>query len=339
MTISEIAKEAGVSIATISRVLNNGSVSKATREHVESTILRLNYIPESIVSNIVNTPIKAIAVVTHGLSNYFSMEFAEAVSTRYSEEDVIFYLCCNHDPKSEYRNLMDLMARGIDGIILHDPAGVNYESGLYQEIMKRVPIVVVHSFPSEYDFNSITVDQTNGMKKAMKNLLDLGHKDILFIRGIEDVFSMVLKEKIWRESLLDAGINPDPLNVVKIQESDSDRAIHHTEEALAKFFETGRHPTAIFTCNDLMGLGTLNAVRDQGYSVPEDISIISHDNTTLAGSSRLTAVDMKIHSVANAAVDLMDFILEGKDSTLRHVTIIPDLVNRNSVAKPFIENQ
>jgi LacI family transcriptional regulator len=336
MTISEIPKEAGDTLANSSRVLNNGPVSKATREHVESTILRLNYIPESFVSNIVNTPTKAIAVVTHGLSNYFSMEFAEAVSERYYDEGVIFYLCCNRDPQSEYRNLMDLMARGIDGIILHDPANENYKSGIYHEITKRVPIVVVHSFPSEQDFNSITVDQKKGMKKVMQYLLAQGHKDIVFIRGTEEHYSMVLKEKIWRESLIEGGIVPDPQNIVKIQESDTDRAIQNTEDVLSIFFKKGRHPTAIFTCNDLIGIGALNAARDQGFSIPGDISIISHDNTTLAASSRLTTVDMKISSVANAAVDLMKYALDGKDVTPRHITITPDLVLRNSVAKPFI---
>lgn len=333
MTITEIAKEAGVSIATISRVLNNGPVSKATRELVERTIHRLNYIPESIIHNLVNTPTKAIAVVTHGISNYFSMEFAEAVAARYEEEGVIFYLCSSQNPKSEYRNIMDLLSRGIDGIILHDPSIENYKEGLYAEITKHVPIVVVYSFPSELEFNSIAIDQKIGMKKVMRYLLGLGHRDIAFIIGT-DGYSFALKEKIWHDELLNAGIKPDLDNVLRIPESDTNRAIKNTEEALALFFRAGRHPTAIFTGNDLMGLGALNAVRDHGYAVPGDISIISHDNTTLAASSRLSAVDMKISSVAYAALDLMNYAFEGKDSTPRHITITPELVIRESVAAP-----
>lgn len=91
------------------------------------------------------------------------------------------------------------------------------------------------------------------MKKAMQKLLDLGHKDIVFIGGTEEHYSMILKEKIWRKNLIEAGIDPDPLNIVKIHESDTDRAIQHTEEALAKFFDTGRHPTAY---NDYSRSGT-----------------------------------------------------------------------------------
>lgn len=338
MTLTELAKEAGVSIATISRVLNNGPVSKATREHVESTILRLNYVPESLVTNIVNNNTKSIAVITHGLSNYFSMEFSEAVSDRYFKEDTITYLCCSKDPKSEYQIIMDLMSRGIDGIILHDPAINNFKEGLYKEISKRIPFVVVHSLPSDLEFNSITVDQENGMKQVMAHLLSKGHKDIAFIRGSEDYFSMKLKEEIWYKSLTAAGITPEPLNVIRIADSDTDRAIQNTEDALKEYFNSGKRPTAIFTCNDLMGIGALNASQDFGLDVPNDISIFSHDNTTLAASSRLTTVDMKINSVAFAAVDLMNYALEGKDKTPRHITIAPDIVFRKSVSDKIINH-
>ena len=154
MTISEIAQAAGVSIATVSRVLNNGDVSQKTREKVESTILKLNYIPDSMAHAIVKSSAKAIALVTHSLNNSYSMEFAEAVSDYYAESDVMFYLGCVTEPQREYRYLMDLMSRGVDGIILRDPPSGNYQTGLYDEIAQRLPIVIVH-FVSPPNSNSI----------------------------------------------------------------------------------------------------------------------------------------------------------------------------------------
>lgn len=329
MTITEIAQAAGVSIATVSRVLNNGEVSKKTREKVESTILKLNYIPESMAHAIVKASTKAIAVVTHSMSNSYSMEFAEAVSDCYAGSDVMFYLGCATEPQCEYRYLMDLMSRGVNGVILHDPPSGNYQTGLYDEISRRLPIVIVHSFPAEFKFNSITVDQRSGMHQAMRHLLSLGHRDIALVTGTEG-YSFELKENVWKEELSAAGIEPDPSNVLRVPRSDVDDAIGLTEKIVSDFLASGRRPSAIFASNDLMGVGTQLAIRDAGLSIPGDISLMSHDNTMLALSARLSSVDMKIRSVALAAVDLMKYALAGEDKTPRHISITPELILRDS---------
>ncbi len=332
MTITEIALAAGVSIATVSRVLNNKDVSQKTREKVESTILKLNYIPESMAHAIVKSSTKAIAVVTHSMSNNYSMEFAEAASDYYLENDIMFYLGCASEPNNEYRYLMDLMSRGFNGVILHDPPSGNYQTGLYDEISKRIPVVIVHSFPSEFKINSITVDQRSGMRQAMRYLLSMGHRDIALVTGTEG-YSFELKENVWKEELSIAGIEPDPLNVLRIPRSDVDDAIEQTEKIVSIFLASGRKPTAIFASNDLMGVGARLAIQDAGLVIPRDISLMSHDNTILASSSRLSSVDMKIRSVALAAVDLMKYATSGEDATPRHISITPELVLRGSVAR------
>ncbi len=331
MTISEIAQAAGVSIATVSRVLNNGEVSKKTREKVESTILRLNYVPESMAHEIIKSSTPAIAVVTHSLNNSYSMEFAETISDYYAANNVMFYLGCATDPQREYRYLMDLIARGIDGIILRDPPMENHQKDLYDEIAQRLPIVIVHSFPAEFKFNSITVDQRSGMRQAMRHLISLGHRDIALVTGTEG-FPFELKESVWREELQSVGIEPDQSNVIRVPRSEVDNAIAETRQIVSGFLGSGKRPTAFFANNDLMGVGTQQALLEAGFSIPKDVSLMSHDNTMLAQNSRISSVDMKIRSVALAAIDLMKYALTGEDKTPRHISITPELVLRESTA-------
>ncbi|HCM26432.1 MAG: hypothetical protein A2Z99_21020 [Treponema sp. GWB1_62_6] len=329
MTIHEIARESGVSIATVSRVLNKGPVSKEKRNLVEAAIRRLNYIPDDLTRRNLGAPSKAVAVLTHSMTNFFSMEFAETVIARYGDAGTIVYLCRNDTGEAEYRCLADLMARGIDGIILHDPPLDNFESGLFAKMAQRVPLVVVHSFPEAYELNAVVVDQNIGMKKVMAHLLELGHRDILFLRNPYG-FSFDLKEKVWREELTAAGSPPPDENVLSLPDTDREIGIERTEDALTALLETGRRPTAIFAANDIIGVGALNAVRRAGLRVPEDISIMSHDNTILASSYRLSSVDLKIRSLAHAAVDLMTYATEGFDKEPRRIMITPELVLRDS---------
>lgn len=331
MTIQEIAREAGVSTATVSRFLNNGSVSKEKKDLIESAIRRLNYIPDDLTRRNLGTSSKAVAVLTHSMTNFFSMEFAETIIGRYSDEGIITYICRNDTAEAEYRCLADMMARGVDGIILHDPPPENFESGLFMKIAQRVPLVVVHSFPHVYELNAVVVDQFIGMKKVMTHLLELGHRDILFLRN-PNGFSFDLKERVWRDELIAVEAPPEEGNVLYIPDTDREIGIERTEEVLTEFFKSGRRPTAIFAGNDIIGVGALSAIRNAGLRVPEDISIVSHDNTILASSNKLSSVDLKIRSLAHAAVDLMSYVAEGFDKEPRRIMITPELVLRGSTS-------
>jgi DNA-binding LacI/PurR family transcriptional regulator len=330
MTITEIAQAAGVSIATVSRYLNNGPVKKETREKLESVILKLNYVPESMVHQIVNTPLKAIAVLVHSLSNNYAMEFAEVLNYCYTGRETMLYIGCIPDPKIEYRYLMDLVSRGIKGTILLDSSEYKTQSEIYNELGKYMPIVLVHSFPADFPFNTITVNQEIGMKNAMRYLINLGHRNILFVRGTKG-FSFDLKEKIWKEELEKAGTPPAPEQIRTISDSDKKTGMETTYQAVSEYLEAGNRPSAIFTCNDIMAMGTLKALREKGLQVPRNISLISHDNTALAACNDITSVDMKIRSVAIAAMDLLDYAIGGNDTAARHISITPELVIRSSV--------
>jgi DNA-binding LacI/PurR family transcriptional regulator len=332
MTIVEIAKEAGVSIATVSRVLNNGSVSVNKRALVEAVIEKYKFTPNLLARGLINKQSETIGLLTHGISNHFNMDFIQVVERHCNEMGNLLFVCIceGSDPiETERRFLNDLVARQVNGIILHDSFPENYESGFLSYIAKRIPLVIIQSFGSCYDINTVEVDQVLGMRKVMKHLIDLGHRDILFLRGPVSI-SYDSKETVWREALAAVGAPPPPENRIVVPDGNTEDGILESEELLDAMFKGGRIPTAVFGCNDIMAMGALNAARKNGIDVPGRLSIVGHDNTILAASGRFTSVDLKTHSVGHASFDLLVHAMDGTDKEPRRLIISPELVLRNS---------
>jgi len=330
MTINEIAKEAGVSIATVSRFLNNGPVKEETKKKLEEIILKMNYVPSTFAKEIISTQTSSIAILTHSLSNMYTTEFIEEITDRYNDKKMQCFTGCCTDAESEYRYLMDVTSKKYSGVILHEPAEGQAQLELYSRLSARLPLVMIHSYPADINCNSISVDQNKGMKQAMTYLIQTGHKRIAYVAG-KTGYSFLLKESIWKEEMQKAGLEYYPQDSIKTEGSDFDKGIQITKDEILKYFEAGNRPDAIFTANDIMAMGTIAALNDLGLSVGKDISLMSHDNTVIAQTLNLTCVDMKIKSVAIAAMDLLEYAIHGEDKTPRHITITPEIIIRSSV--------
>ncbi len=331
MTITEIAQEAGVSIATVSRFLNNGPVKEETRKKLEHVIRRINYVPESLTKKLISSPsqITTIAIISHSMTNPYTTEFAEEVANTYNSRNIVCYTVYCIDNDTEYRYLMDLIAHKVNGIIMHDPDMGEGKFEFYSRIAQRIPFVIIHSSQGDLECNSITVNQEKGMRDAMAYLTGLGHKRIAYICGSYG-YSFKLKERIWKEELEKLGITPPEQDCVKADNVDYEEGMDTAREAVLKYLKEGNRPTAIFTANDIIAMGTISALNEMGLSVPNDVSLMSHDNTLLARSLNLTCVDMKIRSVGIASVDLMDYAIKGPDTTPRHISFTPSIIERNS---------
>jgi LacI family transcriptional regulator len=244
----------------------------------------------------------------------------------------LLFVCICEGPsqvENEVRFLNDLVARQVNGIILHDSFPENYASGFLSHIARRIPLVMVHSFNSCDDINSVEVDQVLGMRKVMRHLIDLGHRDVLFLRGpLGNTFDS--KEAVWREALEAVGAAPPPENRIVVDEGNTEDGILETEERLDAMFRSGRVPTAIFGCNDIMATGALNAARRNGIGIPDRLSLVGHDNTILAASGRFTSVDLKTQSVGHASIDLLLHAMNTVDKEPRRLIISPELAYRNS---------
>jgi DNA-binding LacI/PurR family transcriptional regulator len=334
MTINDIAKEAGVSTATVSRVINKLSVSAEKRQRVEEAIQKLDYTPNVMARGLMNKSTGAVGVLTTSMSNPYSMEITEAVERWFRERGTMQFLGCTEgDQAQERRYLNDLVSRQVDGIIVIDPANENVESGFFRTAAGRIPLVLIHSIPTLTDISSVVIDQPLGMVRVMDHLFRLGHRDIAFLRGRYG-FSYDIKERAWRESLVQAGATPSEERLVVVEDGNTEQAIAQVRDELVKRFQSGTVPTALFACNDLMAMGALEAASQVGLRVPDDLSVVGHDNTILALHGKLTSVDLKMRSLGLAAADLLAHLIEGTDTEPRRVMFVPDLVLRDTTAAP-----
>jgi LacI family transcriptional regulator len=341
VTIQDIAAEAGVSTATVSRVLNNKAVRIDSLEKVEAAIKKLNFIPNAFARGLMSKRSKAIGTLITSMTNSYYMEITEVIEKRIKDDGSMLLLCSTDGTyKSEKAYLQDLVSRQVDGIIIIDPSIENYTNGFFRSIAERVPLILVHSWTQFSGFNSVYIDQLFGMNQVMNYLWNLGHRRIAFIRGASKSHSYDLKEHLWEEFLVSRGTKNSRDFFVSIPEGNTEEAVQLAHDACIPLLSLpeSKRPSAIFACNDLMALGVFSAAHEIGIKIPEEISIVGHDNTLLAFNSYppMTTVNMKMRSLGNAAVDLLTHALNPEDPEPRKILISPELVIRNS-AGPCIE--
>lgn len=342
MNIEDIARESGVSIATVSRVLNGKSVRPDSRIRVESAIEKLNFVPNAFARGLMSKRSMTIGTLITSMTNSYYMEITEVIESRFQEKGMMLFLCSTDgDISREKASLQNLVSRQVDGIIVIDPSMENYENDLFRSIARQIPLVLIHSWDEFREFDSVFIDQRRGMLQAMNYLWDLGHRRIGFVRSSSQSHSYSLKENCWREFLSSRDASPGDDLLIKLPEGNTEQAISHARDACLSVLRrpADRRPTAIFACNDLMALGVFAAAHDLGIVVPDELSIIGHDNTVLALNSYppMSTIDLKMRNLGNAAADLLLYAMENPGRTgdeARLLSVDPELVIRDSTAKP-----
>ena len=334
MTIRDIAHEAGVSIATVSRVLNKHPVRRDSLIKVEAAIKKLDYRPNTFAQGLMGKQSKAIGMMVTSLTNLYYMEITEVIEKRIAANESMLILCSTEsDYRQEEEYLKNLVSRRVDGIIIVDPSLENYHNGLFADIAEKVPLILVHSFPGFSGFNIVSIDQHMGMKKVMDYLWAQQHRRIAFLRGYHG-FSYDVKEKCWREYLEEKGYPPAEDELIVIAEGNTENAIPLVHDTFRGLFakKPSERPSAIFACNDLMASAVLNTALSCGLDIPGDVSIVGHDNTTVSKYSilPLTTVDLKLRSLANAAVDLLQHAMNSDDPEPRKILLEPDIIVRST---------
>jgi DNA-binding LacI/PurR family transcriptional regulator len=350
MRIEDIAKEAGVSIATVSRVLNTpGIVKPETRDRVLAVVEAHEYVPDSLARGLMTKRSRTVGVLIISISNAYYMEITEAIQRRLREAGFMMLLGATDDSSElEKRYLLDFASRRVDGIIVIDASAENYDSGFFAREADKLPLVLVHSnaaidvasrassgSPIPHPaFGEVFLDQRSGMRQAMEHLWALGHRDILFLRGKKG-FSYDLKEAAYIEWLRERGVAPDPRYILRVDEGNTEDAIPLSEEAVKAALGSGLPVSALFACNDLQACGAVSAAIKCGKRIPEDLSIVSHDDTILAVSGRvqLTAVNLKMRELGLAAAELLLRSLASAAPLALPTRIEPELVVRASTAK------
>lgn len=334
ITIKEVAREAGVSIATVSRVLNNNyPVKPETRIKIEKAIEKLKYTPNEMARSLITKKSSMIGVIVSGITNPFFPAVVESVENLTNKEGYSISLCnTNGEPEREKKLIEDLISKRVDGIIIIDPSYENLSLGYLEEMSKLIPLVVVNGCSDKFDCNFVTYDERYGMMEALKYLRSLGHEKIAFLRGARS-YSYDIKEKLYLDMIKEEKLKYK--KVLSVGMGNTIEVVEETRDKVESLMLSKNRPTAIFACNDLMAVGILNACDKLKINIPKDLSVIGFDNTLLAHVShpRLTTVDLKMKDIGEkAALEILD-IIKTKNKTKKKIIMETNLVIRESCGK------
>ncbi|MBB6638067.1 LacI family DNA-binding transcriptional regulator [Cohnella thailandensis] len=329
-TIYDVAKEAGVSIATVSHVLNGkGKISRERREEIRRIIERMNYQPSAIASALTSKKTFTLGLLIPDISNPFFAELARAVEDEGQRLGYSLFICStdNQDRKVESYAAL-LRQKGVDGVIVG--TGVDRLSSLAPLLERSIPVVFVsRECPDAPGIPSVVSDDYAGGAAAARHLLGLGHRRFAVIAESEAVSSSRERVRGFRDTLRDAG----PLPPVKLERA---VGIREGRQQALKLLRAPDRPTAIFCCNDLIAIGLLQGAKELGLRIPADCSVVGFDDTILASVTDppLTTVAQPIERIGHSVIRQLVQSAEGRAFERERLVLEPSLTVRASTAPP-----
>jgi LacI family transcriptional regulator len=331
LTIRQIAELAGVSIATVSRVLNGrGDVSPDTRNLVSRIIRENGYTANRSARGLSAGRTGFVGVIVPLVyPAYFSGMLAGAAEALL-DSDLQIVLSPTENRHDREVSILDRLHGSTDGALIILPQESNEELRRLLESGYRF-VVLDPLMPLDENIPSVSAAHTSGADQAMRHLLDLGHRRIAQISGPHGWVATEARRRGYRAALASAGILPDPrLEVESLPEIEPGR------EAAEVLLDLDRPPTAIFAFNDNIAIGAIQAARARGLRVPEDLSVVGFDDVEHATivTPALTTVRQPLAEMGRTAVSLLTRLLDRQTFETLHVELATRLVVRDSTAPP-----
>jgi len=337
-TIDDVAKMAGVSIKTVSRVVNNEpNVRESTQQAVQKVVQKLNYRPNPSARSLAGTRSYLIALLyddpdlyENPSSNYIVNIQQGALRVCKSENYGLVIHPCNYRDKDLNIQISALISHSkIDGLILAPP--LCDQKSLLAAISKIGTPAVLISPGNVVDTQlSVTTNDRDACSEMTAYLASLGHTRIAFITGNRDHEALERRFSGYKDGLRKAGLSYRKRLVVE-----GDNSFGSGEECARKLLQSKTPPTAIFACNDDMATGVIRVAHQMGLKIPEDLSVAGFDDIPLTQQiyPALTTIRQPVRSMAESAVEILMDQVRSKPSTDRPRTAKAELRIRESTAK------
>jgi LacI family transcriptional regulator len=328
--MSDVARQARVSLMTVSRVINNkGDVSNETRQRVLEIISSLGYRPSAIARSLATKETSTIGLVVPDVSNAFFAEVTQGVERlAYSKGYHVFLCNTEEDPQRELAVIQSLEEKRVDGLIL---CSSRLEEEKLIDIMANLPAVVLinrrlHQTVDE-TFDSVTLDDERGGRLATQHLIQRGHRCIGFLAGPLASYSGAGRRKGYLAAMQEAGIN-----LVAGWMKHCQPSVEGGYEATRQLLGTYPQLTALFCFNDLVAVGALQACDELKRRVPEDLAIVGHDDIPVAAlvSPALTTCRVPRYELGARAVNALLERLRDCPGNCSQSILQPELVIRES---------
>lgn len=335
VTITQVAKEAGVSSQTVSRVINNRQeITPATRQHVQEVIKRLGYQPNAIARSLIQRRSHTLGVVTSGLEYYGPSHILVGVEQGANQQGLSILLNLLHEPENENigKIVNGLISRQVEGIIWAVPEIGNNRSW-FREVMPHltVPVVFLSTQPKG-DLHVVEIDNRNGGYMATQHLLERGYRKIGLITGPLTWWAASERRRGWEDALTAAGIPFSDAQVVE-----GNWSAESGERGLRDLIAKSPDIQAVFASNDQMALGLMRAARSLGKRIPEDLAVVGFDDIPESSFyyPPLTTIRQALYELGHVAVQTFMKLREAQrrdesPSLAETVWLQPQLVVRES---------
>ncbi len=331
ITIKDIAEKAGVSITTVSKIINkkDDDISDKTKNKVLKVIDEYNYIPSALATGLVTKKTNTIGLLLPDISNAFFAELARGVEDGANCEGYNVILCnTDDDPEKENQYLSVLKSKHVDGIVFLSTALSNH-SAIRELNSKGFPVIVLDRAFDDEDMLAVFIDNVMGGYLATKHLIEFGHKAIGCITGPLKPKLALQRLEGYKKALEEAHIG---FNEELIYEGNF--KTKSGELGAKKLLKAG--VTAIFASNDMMAYGVYKAVHDEGMSIPHDVSVVGFDDIFLSEilSPPLTSVKQPTYEMGIMSAAMLIKKIKNEELKQLRVEYKPTLSVRKSVAFP-----
>jgi LacI family transcriptional regulator len=305
-TIADVARLAGVSKSTVSRVLNENMhyMRPETRERVAQAITQLGYNPSSVARSLISKRTHAVGLLVSDVSNPFYSDVIHGVEDVAIAAGYDVFLCnTNYDVERGEAYARSLIAKQVDGVLIMTS---NVSDDWMQDLVRcQVPIVILdwdtRNLP-ESAMRSIIIDFKPGIQAAVDHLLALGHTRLAHVSGPLRYPTSCQRRDSFLQALAQHGIDPGGVPIIE-----GNLRIDGGTHALQQLMDMPDRPTAVFTANDLMAMGMIWSASEQGLNVPSDLSIVGFDDISLASEIHpaLTTVSLPRYEIGQLAMTML----------------------------------
>lgn len=331
VTIKDVAREAGVSTATVSMVVNHKAsrISDKTKRNILKVIEELGYHPNYAARSLMTSSTKTISLIIPDVSNPFFADFAKCFESRLSQQDYSVFLCnSGNDIEREKKYLSEAIHHSTDALVI---SSVNTEELAKTSLFKQIdiPVLIFDRKLRSDTVSTIFIDNFHGGYLAAKELVQHHHTNICCISGSFQL--PTIKERFlgFRQYLCESQIPFDPSNLFE-----GDLTIEHGYRSALKILDSEKRKsiTAIFCTNDLIAAGVYKAINEKNLRIPDAVSIVGFDDIALAGllSPPLTTIAQPVREMGEQSADLIIKLLSDS-ATPRQVCLPISIVRRGSV--------
>lgn len=319
VTIREVALRAGVSTATVSRVLNNAElVDERTRERVRKAARELNYVPNALGRSLSLRKTDAIGLLLPDLFGEFFSEVIRGCDQTAQQNHFHLIVSSSHNNREEIESALRVMRGRVDGLVIMSP---HIDSrALYENLPQTLPVVLLNCHVESDGFDSLTIDNFNGAHQMTRHLLSHGHRRIAIITGTEGNFDAAERQRGYCTAMKESGaeIDQDLLATAAFSEASG-------YEAARRLLMLANPPTAIFASNDAMAIGALSALRDAGIQIPEQVALAGFDDIPVCQylTPTLTSVTVNIEGLGERAMETVLHAVRNKNAHRKQEILLP----------------